>query len=169
MQVSCCNIQLCACLHPYLTAKTYQPTQVLWPLLHCNLPHQRALPMLIVPPAHRPTRPQSSLVARCQSGGAAYRRRPTVSLVSTSPVHCLTAMVKQVKCPHRRCRQHRATPTVRACASTTLDEFGTGQGCGCYLLGPVAAYWSSVRRAKRPSSLSTAALVLPTLQRVISE
>ena len=30
-----------------------------------------------------------------------------------------------------------------------IDDSGTGQGCGCYLLGLVAAYWSSVRRAKR--------------------
>ena len=57
-----CNMQLCACLHPYLTAISYQPTQVLWSMLHYNLPHQRALYMLIVPPANRHTRSQKQSI-----------------------------------------------------------------------------------------------------------
>lgn len=92
----------------------------------------------------------------------------TVSLVPTAPVHCLTAIVRQVYCPHRRSRQHRATPPVRACTNITLDESGTGQRCGCYLLGPVAAYQSSDRRAKRPPDPILTTLVPPTLQRVFS-
>ena len=67
-----------------------------------------------------------------------------------------------------RSRQHRATPPVRACTNITLDESGTGQRCGCYLLGPVAAYQSSDRRAKRRPDPILTTLVPPTLQRVFS-
>ena len=53
-----------------------------------TVPHQRALlvPVLIVPPAHRPSPKKASrLVTRRQHNGTAYQRRPTMSLVPTAP------------------------------------------------------------------------------------